>query len=581
MAYELEKLPVELQDRLARAGRGEDLEECPAMPLEGTVGKWILTVLGLVFGLAPCVYILDYRSMLPFDETSGCFVTSFLGMWMLSSGIGRLRRYKAAKVKPVAVLGRNDLMVYEERGGLVDVTRLADIVGIVITRNHLVRVNRKERPALVLVPGTNSDIFFQELQRRRAQAMEQPVAEGGPGDWYGAAERAGASPSMAWNRPWQWGLHFRVLATGLLATCVVIFSAWRQVGMYVAVTRFEDARAEDSVESWQRWLKSAMRASEVLAPHDRLPLSVKGKWPYGRDFTHWMLWSTPFAANLEVALTRYEELSWEEARAENSPEVLRGYLGDFPTPAHLEEAEAALRKLYAAAEARYMEGATSVPAGAREGMRALLHSLAADHVMTEKLGVSFLPVAGVEGGAIEAAVKASTGAKVVYPVGPSFTQEANEGRHTKIVSSLNSGFRRVVADLFELEERPLDAAGPRVLVGYEVQFSGDHFFSKSQASLPMNERELYVGIQVLFTCSIQVPAPGEVASQDPEEGHPVRILARPAPDFRVSGSRYSSMQRMVYDRMAETAFEEFSSKIAATYGIGALSGSPPPGKTSP
>lgn len=577
MAYVLEKLPRELQDRLLRAGRGEDLVECPALPYEGTFGKWFLVLVGVVLGLGPCVYILDYRRMLPFDETFACSLASFLGMWMLASGVGRLRRYHAAAVKPVAVLGPHDLMVYDERGGLVDVTPLVDIVGIVVRNNSLVRVNRKELPPLYLPADGRLQIFLEELQRRRTASIEHPPER----TWHQAVEEAGAAASMAFSQPWRWGLHAQVLATGLLAAGVVIFASWRHVAMIVAVERFEDARSEDTLDSWKQWLSLAMHSSEVLAPPEKLPFSVKGRWPYGRDHTHPVLATTPFVANLDAALARYDELSWEAARAAGTAGALRGYLEDFPTPAKQAEAEAALRELYQQAEARYLAGAVGVPDAAREGMQALLKALATQDVRLEKVGVSFLPVQGVEGGAIEAAVKATTGAKTVHPVGPSFSQEANVARHSKIVASLNRGFERVVGDLFRLEERPLDAPGPRVLVGYEVKFSGDHFYSQSQEALPMSERDIYVGIVVLFTCSIQTPPPGQVASQDPDTGKLVRILARPAPDFRVQGSRYSSMQRAVYDKMAETAFDEFSTSLARTYGIGALSGSPAPDKASP
>lgn len=571
MAYELDKLPTELQDRLVRAGRGEDPKECPALALEGTVGKWILTVVGLLVGLAPCLYVLDYRRMLPFDETMGCLVVHFLGMWMFTSGVGRLRRYKAARVQPVMVLGSHDLMVYEERGGLVEILPLASIERVFIRNQASARIDRRDLPSLLLIPHGNLGVFFEEMQRRRQAAIEAPLAEGAPGNWHSAAENSGAKPGVDWKAPSRGALHLRVLATGALAAFVVFFAAWRHVAMRVAVDRFEYAQEEDTIQSWKSWLKLALRSSEVLAPAEKFPLSVKGKWPYGRDHTHPVLATTPFVENLEKGLARYDQLCWAEAEAAGTAGALRGYLEDFPAPAQEDAAVAALRDLYRDAEERYLAGAAGVPEPAREGMKDLLRVLATDHFESEKVGVSFLPVKGVEGGAIETLVKANTGAKVVHPVGPSFTQKANEGRHSKIVGSLNRGIQKVVGDLFELEERPLDAPGPRILVGYEVKFSGNHFFSKSQASLPMAERELYVGIVVLFTCSIQTPAPGEVASQDPKEGHPVHIQASPAMDFRVRGSRYSSMERMVYDRMAETAFDEFSTKVAETYGIGALS----------
>lgn len=577
MAYDVRKLPRDLLQRLDAAGRGASTDEYPALSCEGTLGKWFLLVPGLVLAAGPCFYIYDYWRMLPLDEMIGCTLACSLGMWMVASAVGRLVRYYRASPRPVMVLGKDSLAVVEEVGGAADIVPLASIEKILVRNASVATVRFKDLPDRIYIPTASGPPvvgFFEEVLKRRLAALQNPLPEDSPESWKAAAERARAAYPATWSPPTLWGRHLAVLATGLGLAAAAIFLTWRQVGLRIAVERFESARESDTVKSWKSWLEEAMHASRVLAPAARLPFSVKGKYPYGRDYTHVMLRTTPFEANLVTGLARYEELCLQEALGSGAAKPLREYLEDFPAPAFRAEAEAALRKLYQQAEARYLDAAAaqSVSPAAREGMQALLHALASDHVTAEKVGVSFLPVAGLEGGAIEESVRQATGATTVYPVGPSFTKAANEARHSRIVSSFNQGLSKVVGDLFELEERPLEAPGPRILVGYTVKPSGAHFYSKSQEELPMAKRDLYVGIVVLFSCTIQTPPAGEVAPQDPAQGHAVGILATPAPNFSVSASRHVSMQQAVYDRMAETAFDEFAKRVAQTYGIGALGG---------
>lgn len=286
---------------------------------------------------------------------------------------------------------------------------------------------------------------------------------------------------------------------------------------------------------------------------------------------------TAFSAHVAEALTRFDDASFRVAREQKTAAALRGYRRRFPRGRHFDAAKEALRAMYRAAlEKHRVRGAgPEVDAAGVEGLGALLAHLCDRDPETAVLRVAFLPVEGLEGGPIEAAMQAATGSTKVHPVGPSFSAAANAARHRGLLEALGQGLRWTVGDLFVLAEGALDETRrePRILVRYRVRGTGVPYSLVSEEALPPARRNVYVGIAIDLDFTIQVPGPlGELAD-DPAVGARVSVAAVPAPNFKVRGLTpdAGAFARAVYDRMAQTASDDLATSVAR-----ALALLPPP-----
>lgn len=292
----------------------------------------------------------------------------------------------------------------------------------------------------------------------------------------------------------------------------------------------------------------------------------------GRHQGAWFLRGfTDLSAHVVEAEQRFDDLSYAAAAAKKDATSLREYRRAFPGGRHAEEARAALRALYAEAEARYAEMVTrseAEDAQAVAGVKALLTHLREHDLETPVVPVCFLPVEGLAGEAIEDAIRVATGAKLVTPVSPAFTPARNAARHGAVVEKMNTALRWVVGDLFQLVERESSALadGPRFLVRYVVSGTGDAYSRRSEDTLPVPERTFFVGIAFAFDFTLQVPGHEAELDLDPTKGFRFVVQARPAPEFQVSGE---GTAWTVYETMAATAFDDFAGALARGYGLAA------------
>jgi hypothetical protein len=278
--------------------------------------------------------------------------------------------------------------------------------------------------------------------------------------------------------------------------------------------------------------------------------------------------STRLGKHREEAEERLVARSWELAEKNGKASAYRKFRADFPKAPQAEQARERLYKLYAEAEERYLATAKNAIPEAGKGMKALLARLRdkGDPIVW----VNFMPAEGLEGAAIERAISKATGSPNVEPVGPSFTPERNRTREGRIVRAMRASFGKIFSDdLFELKEAHKAEPGPRFLVRYKVVGAGedDYYYSRSEESLPLAQRRLFVGIAIDFDFTLQVTEEDQIAEDDPTKGHRFFMRAVPAPNFTVYGSA-SAGRAAVYDKMADTAFEQFEKGLANAYGVG-------------
>lgn len=286
------------------------------------------------------------------------------------------------------------------------------------------------------------------------------------------------------------------------------------------------------------------------------------------DIPGWFYEALGIPERRAEAARQSDDEAWRECQRSTSPAHIRGFL-TRENSAHLAEARALLITRYEERSVRLASEATAI-GGDPElilGLEEALLWLATD-AESDRMSVGFLPVAGLEGGGIESAVAARTGSTHVQPVAPSFTAERNAARERAVRATISLAMAPL-AGFASVDSGTEDLTRPRFSIALRVAPGGDVYTDRAEDALPMAERTVYPGIVLMFDCTIVVP--GAVTP-----AHSARIVATPAADFRVEGSGGAVATSDVYDRMAETAFDQLEAAIERALGY-----TPPPPRWPP
>lgn len=602
MYYRPDQLPADLRSTLRDLSRGKPLEHHTTLALEGYLFPFLRLVVGAVV-LGFSLFTVTRSSWeLGGDEATLHAVLGAVGGALILNALFRLLRKLTSGIKPAMVVNR--VSVAATRGGSspILVARLADLKwrhgGVT---SHKITLELPDGTHVFRSP-LFSDGFGFATRLSSAKAAEASPEE----DWVARLEGAEAEGTP---RGPGWAGRFLRAASVLAAGAILGYGAalharviryqnvearyWEGCeagrdreygcGEYVRwaeplQTKLLDARYDDFEgmnREYQAWSDST--ASMSLGPlRDRMrryeavyAMKQRGDSPRGEPY----LRHTPLAEHAPLALERLDDASFEKVRESHRAASFREYLRDWPKGRNRDAARERLRELYRAATERYRKqvaGPGTSPE-AVQGMLALLEHLRKEDPVTATVPICFLPVAGLEGGKIEELVSALTGSKKVHPVEPAFTAEANKRRNGLVVGYIDRALKRVLGDLFVPQWWSPSAVRdrPRFLVHYEVRATGRAYGVTSEESLPPAERNQYVGIAIEFDFTIQVPEGDQPLTDDPDQGHRFGFVARPAPNFSVAGAQSPEVfARKVYDRMAETAFDEFTRKLAEAYGLG-------------
>lgn len=163
---------------------------------------------------------------------------------------------------------------------------------------------------------------------------------------------------------------------------------------------------------------------------------------------------------------------------------------------------------------------------------------------------------------------AKYGNKTVEPMGPSFTAALNQRRESLISQRIKDAFAKVIpADVLEFADvtrysrvkaESVKDAPLSFDVSYTVFPSGAIYVN---SRLPEAQRRYYTGIA--FVWKVAIYAKGEPV-------YTFEQISKPPPRFTVSTySRYrtAASRSQIYDRMAATAFDNFSDRIVEHFGI--------------
>ncbi len=244
----------------------------------------------------------------------------------------------------------------------------------------------------------------------------------------------------------------------------------------------------------------------------------------------------------------------------------KDYLAHRPDGRHVAEAKAGIVKLYDDALARVKAHQQSELAPALidivEALKAkdatAVRVTYASKTLFEKFDLSKLPPALAKG--------------LVDPRG-AFTPERNRAREYEISRSLEQAFDELLGrGLVEVESGGREASPVTLEVGYEVGLTGSIYESVKPtaaaygAAVPStNDDKKFLGIGFLWTFDVRLEG-------DEKPRYTFDLDSEPAKNIRWTsfGSRYGAAYEsptLPYDKMAESAFDDFKNQLGVKLGV--------------
>lgn len=271
----------------------------------------------------------------------------------------------------------------------------------------------------------------------------------------------------------------------------------------------------------------------------------------------WRIWRTEAIAGAAAAVVLIFAMpiildfnAFRYAAKEGTATAYRGYLKEPANLRHREEARRAVATLYDRQIERYLSSGNGL-AGA-EAFAAMLRYLR-DKDLVE------VPVTFESESAVRNLTLSGRGHLV--SVEPSFAPYRNRERERAVVKRIKDTVGRIFpADIITVDAWR-DQEGPRIAVWYRyANLPGSFYYRTSQKALDPSDQTLYHGIEILWKVSLYLPD-----STTPV--HTFALRSEPAPNFSVrsAGSSEAALAGAVYERMVETAFDDFVRRFNADF----------------
>jgi hypothetical protein len=142
--------------------------------------------------------------------------------------------------------------------------------------------------------------------------------------------------------------------------------------------------------------------------------------------------------------------------------------------------------------------------------------------------------------------------RAVAPISPYFDDKRSTSRETAIVTNLNEAFGKIFpTDVMRLELSDKETAkDPTLRVAYRVGPSGEFYTARTSS-------RIYVGIAVNFLMGMSIP--------NDTSRFGFQVAVEPPEHFSYETNTGQSEDAVVYDTMAERAFDEFGTKLQSTF----------------
>lgn len=258
-----------------------------------------------------------------------------------------------------------------------------------------------------------------------------------------------------------------------------------------------------------------------------------------------------------------DEIRWASATSANTASAFRVYLVSRPYGAHRAEAGTEIDRIYRDSGVRYQTQAGESSPGVEAVIAVLEYARATGRY---NVAVTFEGTNQIPDG-LEGQLQREYGIGDIAPAAWSFQDVFNKGRESKILQRIQTSFGKVIpGDVLAFDTGQPEAGDVQFAVSYLVKPTGSVYYPVSEEHLPDAKRHFYVGIGYNWHFDIRIP--------DRDALYQLKFASTPASLFQVAYQRVSKNAldvgtqdpnpvnpAEVYDAMAESAFEDFSSKL--------------------
>jgi hypothetical protein len=145
----------------------------------------------------------------------------------------------------------------------------------------------------------------------------------------------------------------------------------------------------------------------------------------------------------------------------------------------------------------------------------------------------------------------------IRPIASVFDSAGRSALEGEVSNSINKGFAGMFpADIVTIGELSSAVAAPALRVDYSYSNSNYVYYPSSQKDLPLEKRTLYYGLKIDWRIQVVIPSRNATTIEV--------VQSEPADTFDYAEG---STDAMIYQRMAETAFQDLSSRINKSMGL--------------
>jgi len=330
------------------------------------------------------------------------------------------------------------------------------------------------------------------------------------------------------------------------------------------------------LDTWNAQTREALTNGnwEYFAEHDDF-FDIHGQSTTRRSVLAISLKAWSIAALIAIAsglalsvfangLNRYfdDKRSWNDAAASNRVAAYRKYLQNHPTGSWAVEANQRIQQQYDASFANYQRSRTS---GFDDNASAAMLSILTYAKRTQhyRVRVAFerhneIPTD------IERQLEHHFEVNNVLSIGDSFSDDNMRARERQILSSVMSAVNAVIPeDVLEFTDSGPADQDVTFIITYKVKSGKSLYFRDTDSQIAADIRPYYPGVYVAWDFEIRIPSQ--------RQGYRFSLESNPASEIRYAYS-YGSETRTVYDRMAESAFEDFRRELIKRLGFSSTSG---------
>lgn len=260
---------------------------------------------------------------------------------------------------------------------------------------------------------------------------------------------------------------------------------------------------------------------------------------------------------------RDDQLRWQTAISTNTANAYRLYVASRPDGRFVSKAHAEIDNLYEEAANKYQ---ASAGAASSPGIEAVIKIL--DYARRSgryRVFVRFSADNEIPSD-IEDRVRKFEGVSQVIPILPSFSPTMNQAREARILERISSSFGKVIpGDILQFIGGNPSARDVAFDVGYKILPSGELYYREKQEHIPEQQRDWYTGISFNWKFAIAIPDAESSTFQLSLDSEPAQLFQVASEQTSAEGSTLSASE--VYDGMADSAFDNFASKLLSDLSV--------------